>query len=209
MASIVERVESLIKKPIEDLGYTLYDVQYVKEGQNYFLRVFIEKQNGSINLNDCEKVNDGISDILDKADYIKEQYFLEVSSTGLEKVLRKDEHLSQNIGNAIQINLFKPIDMEASLKGEKVSESMEETEHANKTSIGKVGKASTIKSPTGKKSKDKKMQNKNSAIKEFVGNLKDFDENYIMLELENGEVLQVDRKNISQIKTVFDWDCLD
>ena len=95
MASIVERVESLIKKPIEDLGYTLYDVQYVKEGQNYFLRVFIEKQNGSINLNDCEKVNDGISDILDKADYIKEQYFLEVSSTGLEKVLRKDEHLSQ------------------------------------------------------------------------------------------------------------------
>ncbi len=209
MASIVERVESLIKKPIEDLGYTLYDVQYVKEGQNYFLRVFIEKQNGSINLNDCEKVNDGISDILDKADYIKEQYFLEVSSTGLEKVLRKDEHLSQNIGNAIQINLFKPIDMEASLKGEKVSESMEETEHANKTSIGKVGKASTIKSPTGKKSKDKKMQNKNSAIKEFVGNLKDFDENYIMLELENGEVLQVDRKNISQIKTVFDWDSLD
>ena len=86
---------------------------------------------------------------------------------------------------------------------------MEETEHANKTSIGKVGKASTIKSPTGKKSKDKKMQNKNSAIKEFVGNLKDFDENYIMLELENGEVLQVDRKNISQIKTVFDWDSLD
>ena len=209
MANIEEKVESLIKKPIEDLGYTLYDVQYVKEGQNYFLRVFIEKQNGSINLNDCEKVNDGISDILDKADYIKEQYFLEVSSTGLEKVLRKDEHLSQNIGNAIQINLFKPIDMEASLKGEKVSESMEETEHANKTSIGKVGKASTIKSPTGKKSKDKKMQNKNSAIKEFVGNLKDFDENYIMLELENGEVLQVDRKNISQIKTVFDWDSLD
>ena len=209
MASIVERVESLIKKPIEDLGYTLYDVQYVKEGQNYFLRVFIEKQNGSINLNDCEKVNDGISDILDKADYIKEQYFLEVSSTGLEKVLRKDEHLSQSIGNAIQINLFKPIDMEASLKGEKVSESMEETEHANKTSIGKVGKASTIKSPTGKKSKDKKMQNKNSAIKEFVGNLKDFDENYIMLELENGEILQVDRKNISQIKTVFDWDSLE
>ena len=209
MANIEEKVESLIKKPIEDMGYTLYDVQYVKEGQNYFLRVFIEKTNGSIDLNDCEKVNDGINDILDKADYIKEQYFLEVSSTGLEKVLRKDEHLRQNIGNTIQINLFKPIDMEASLKGEKVSESMEETEHANKTSIGKVGKASTIKSPTGKKSKDKKMQNKNSAIKEFVGNLKDFDENYIMLELENGEVLQVDRKNISQIKTVFDWDCLD
>ena len=64
MASIEERVENLIQKPIEDLGYSLYDVQYVKEGQNYFLRVFIEKEEGTIDLNDCEKVNDGINDIL-------------------------------------------------------------------------------------------------------------------------------------------------
>ena len=87
MASIEERVENLLQKKIEDLGYKLYDVQYVKEGQNYFLRIYIEKENGSIDLNDCEKVNDGINDLLDTADYIKEQYFLEVSSTGVEKII--------------------------------------------------------------------------------------------------------------------------
>ena len=90
MANIEEKVENLLKSTIENLGYNLYDVQYVKEGQNYFLRVFIEKKDGSIDLNDCEKVNNEINDLLDKADYIKEQYFLEVSSTGLEKILRKD-----------------------------------------------------------------------------------------------------------------------
>ena len=180
MANIEEKVESLIKKPIEDMGYTLYDVQYVKEGQNYFLRVFIEKPNGSIDLNDCEKVNDGINDILDKADYIKEQYFLEVSSTGLEKVLRKDEHLRQNIENTIQINLFKPINLEIDLEKEDGS----------------------------KEKAKKKKTNKKSASKELIGELKDFNENNIDLKLENGEIIHIDRKNISQIKTVFDWDSL-
>ena len=113
MSNIEEKVEKLVKKPIEDLGYSLYDVQYVKEGQDYYLRIFIEKPNGSIDLNDCEKVNDGINDLLDKADYIKEQYFLEVSSTGLEKVLRRDEHLEQNIGKEVEVKLFKAIDVDS------------------------------------------------------------------------------------------------
>ena len=177
MANIEERVENLIKKPIEDLGYNLYDVQYVKEGQNYFLRVFIEKPNGSIDLNDCEKVNDGINDILDTADYIKDQYFLEVSSTGLEKVLRKDEHLKQNIGSEIQVNLFKPMEFD---NNEKVEEQ---------------------KNNNSKKEKQK--------VKELTGKLNNFDGDNIELELENGETIKIERKNISQIKTVFDWDSLD
>ena len=160
MANIEEKVESLIKKPIEDMGYTLYDVQYVKEGQNYFLRVFIEKPNGSIDLNDCEKVNDGINDLLDTADYIKDQYFLEVSSTGVEKILRKDQHLEDNIGNKVQISLFKPIDV------------------ANKKQ------------------------------KEIVGTLKEFDNDKIVVEAEEKEI-EVERKNISQIKIFFDWDNLE
>lgn len=118
MANIEERVEQLVKKPIEDLGYSLYDVQYVKEGQDYFLRIFIEKSSGSIDLNDCEKVNNEINDLLDKADYIKEQYFLEVSSTGLEKVLRRDEHLKANIGKEVNIKLFKPIEIDEENKEE-------------------------------------------------------------------------------------------
>ena len=106
MANIEEKVENLIKEKIKELGYELYDVEYSKEGKNYFLRIFIDKQEG-IDLNDCEKVNDAINDILDEADYIKEQYFLEVSSPGIERILRKDKHLEQNIGKEIKIKLFK------------------------------------------------------------------------------------------------------
>ena len=154
MASIEERVENLIQKPIEDLGYSLYDVQYVKEGQNYFLRVFIEKEEGTIDLNDCEKVNDGINDILDTADYIKEQYFLEVSSTGIEKVLRKNKHLQAHLGEEIEIKLFKPVE--------------------------------------GKK--------------EFTGTLEGFDENNVTLKIEDNSNINLARKDISLIKTVYDWE---
>lgn len=106
MASIEERVETLLRPTIEKIGYDLYDVEYAKEGKNYFLRIFIDKQEG-IDLEDCEKVNDSINDLLDEADYIKEQYFLEVSSPGIERVLKKDKHLEQNIGKEIQTKLFQ------------------------------------------------------------------------------------------------------
>lgn len=109
MASIEERVEKLIISKVEELGYSLYDVQYAKEGKDYFLRIFIDKQDGGIDLNDCEKVNDGINELLDEADYIKEQYFLEVSSPGIERLLRKDKHLQSAIEKEIEINLFKPL----------------------------------------------------------------------------------------------------
>lgn len=154
MASIEEKVESLIENKVKELGYSLYDVQYVKEGQNYFLRIFIEKENGTIDLNDCEKVNDGINDILDTADYIKEQYFLEVSSTGIEKVLRKDKHLQDNLGTEVEIKLFKPI----------------------------------------------------NGQKEFLGILKDFNKNEIRIELEDNTEITIERKDISIIKTTFNWE---
>ena len=106
MANIEEKVENLVKDKIEKLGYDLYDVEYAKEGPNYYLRIFIDKPDG-IDLEDCEKVNNEIMEKLDEADYIKEQYFLEVSSPGIERVLRKDKHLEQNIGTEIKIKLFK------------------------------------------------------------------------------------------------------
>jgi len=104
--NIEEKVDCLIREKVEKIGYELYDVEYVKEGKNYFLRIFIDKLEG-INIEDCEKVNNEINDILDSADYIKEQYFLEVSSPGIERILRKDKHLEQNIGKEILIKLFK------------------------------------------------------------------------------------------------------
>ena len=106
LASIEERVESLLKEKIEAIGYELYDVEYSKEGKNYFLRIFIDKTEG-IDLNDCEKVNNEIDEILDEADYIKEQYFLEVSSPGIERIIRKEKHLKKYIDHEINIKLFK------------------------------------------------------------------------------------------------------
>ena len=70
LTKLEEKVEKLLKGMIESLGYELYDVEYVKEGKNYFLRIYIDKPEG-IDLNDCEKVNDAISDRLDEANYIK------------------------------------------------------------------------------------------------------------------------------------------
>lgn len=106
MSKLEEKVEDLIKEKIESIGYELYDVEYAKEGKNYFLRIFIDKQDG-IDLTDCEKVNDAINDLLDQADYIKEQYFLEVSSPGIERILRKDKHLEQNLGKEVMVKLFR------------------------------------------------------------------------------------------------------
>lgn len=116
MANIEEKVETLLQDKIKELGYELYDVEYAKEGKNYFLRIFIDNEKG-IDLNDCEKVNDGIMDLLDEADYIKEQYFLEVSSPGIERILKKDKHLDLSLGEEIEVNLFKPLDKKKTLDG--------------------------------------------------------------------------------------------
>ena len=107
MSKIEENVETLIKEPIEKIGYELYDVQYIKEGKDFFLRVFIDKKQNGITIEDCEKVNNEITDLLDTANYIKDQYFLEVSSPGIERALRKDKHLESSIGKEIEIKLFK------------------------------------------------------------------------------------------------------
>ena len=116
MASIEERVESLIRNQVEELGYELYDVQYAKEGKDYYLRIFIDKENG-IDLNDCEKVNNIVNPILDDADYIKGMNFLEVSSPGVERILRKNKHLEQAKGKEIEVKLFKPLENQKDFSG--------------------------------------------------------------------------------------------
>lgn len=151
MAKIEEKVEQLVKDPIEKLGYSLYDVEYVKEGPEYYLRIYIDKESG-IDLNDCEKVSNEINEILDKADYIKEQYYLEVSSPGIERKLRKDKHLEQNISKNVEIKLFK---------------------------------------------KD------NNGKKEYTGKLKSFNQEEIIIETD--KEITIERKNIAQIKTIYEW----
>lgn len=151
MANIEEKVEKLLTDKVNGLGYELYDVQYAKEGKDYFLKVFIDKPNG-IDLNDCEKVSNEINPLLDEVDYIKEQYFLEVSSPGIERILRKDKHLKDNIGKLVELRLFKPIDKQKSIEGI----------------------------------------------------LENFDNDFIEIKI-NEDTIKVERKNISVIKTIYEW----
>ena len=115
-SNIETKIENLLKNIIENIGYELYDVRYEKEGKDFYLRIIIDKPEG-IDINDCETVNNAINDILDEADYIKDQYFLEVSSPGLERILRKDKHYEKQIGNEISLKLFKPINKQKELIG--------------------------------------------------------------------------------------------
>lgn len=116
MTNLELKVKSLVEKTINDLGYRLYDVIYSKEGKENHLRIFIDNDKG-ISLDDCETVNNAITDMLDDADYIKEQYFLEISSPGIERLIRTDEHLKENIGNEIVVKLFEGINGEKEVKG--------------------------------------------------------------------------------------------
>ena len=108
MSKIEEKVEELVTKPINELGYRVYDVMYVKEGKDNYLRIFID---------DCEKVNNAITDMLDEADYIKDQYFLEISSSGVERHIRKDSQLQEHIDKDIDVKLFKPLNKQKELEG--------------------------------------------------------------------------------------------
>lgn len=107
--NIESKLERILKEKIEALGYELYDIEYVKEGKDYFLRVYIDSKSG-ISIDDCEKVNNVIDPLLDEIDLIQDGYFLEVSSTGLEKNLRKDIHFEKAIGQNIELKLYQKID---------------------------------------------------------------------------------------------------
>ena len=150
MAKIEEKVENLLKNQIEKIGYELYDVLYVKEGSNKILRIVIDSEKG-ISLDDCEKVNNEIKETIDEANPIEEQYFLEISSPGIERLLRKDWQLKKFKGAEVNIKLFK-------------------------------------KDENGKK--------------EYTGILGDITEKTLDVEAE-GENITIDRKIISQVKTVY------
>ena len=150
MAKIEEKVETLVKEKIEKIGYELYDVLFVKEGPNKILRIVIDSPKG-ISLEDCEKVNNEIKETIDEANPIEDQYFLEISSPGIERLLRKDWQLKKFKGEKVNIKLFK-------------------------------------KDENGKK--------------EYTGILGDITEN--TLDIDVGENVKIDRKVISQVKTVYE-----
>ena len=107
----------LALKVTEPLGLELVDVEFVKEGGEYYLRFYIDKE-GGVGINDCEAASRKISDLLDEKDPISEAYLLEVRSPGLFRVLKKDKDLERSIGKTVLVKFFKAIDGEKQMRGE-------------------------------------------------------------------------------------------
>lgn len=115
-SSIATLVRGLIEDKINELGYELWDVEYVKEAASWYLRITIDSKNG-ISIDDCEKVHLATEPIVDKADPIDNQYYFEVTSPGIERVLRTREHFEKCVGQKAAIRLFKPLDGQKSIVG--------------------------------------------------------------------------------------------
>ena len=111
------KTEALLGPIAEANGVSVYDVEYVKEGSDYYLRAFIDKQ-GSVSIKDCENVSRALSDALDREDFIPDSYILEVSSPGLGRALKKDKHLQASIGQEVELKLFRPIEKCREFSGE-------------------------------------------------------------------------------------------
>lgn len=103
-------VSELVAPYAKELGFELYDVEYVKEGADYFLRIFIDKPDGAISSDDCEKMSRAIDPVLDEADPIPDSYYLEVSSVGLDRPLKKQKDFERFNGQQIEVRLFKAED---------------------------------------------------------------------------------------------------
>ena len=103
------KTEQLIPPLIDANNFELVDVEFVKEGSDWYLRVYIDKD-GGITVDDCELISRAFNEILDREDYISEQYIFEVSSPGLMRPLKKEKDYKRSVGKLIDIKLYKPVD---------------------------------------------------------------------------------------------------
>ena len=109
MAKVTDVVAQLATPVVEQAGCSLWDVEYVKEAGEWFLRVYIDKE-GGISIDDCEAVSRPLSDLLDEADPIEGSYTFEVSSAGADRVLKKPEHFARFQGQEVEVKLYRPRD---------------------------------------------------------------------------------------------------
>lgn len=113
-------IEELVTPILNDLQLELVDVEFKKEGKNWFLRVFIDSDTG-VDIEDCGKVSERLSEELDELDPIPQAYFLEVSSPGAERPLKKEKDILQAVGKNVHITTYEPIDNEKTFEGKLVS----------------------------------------------------------------------------------------
>lgn len=114
--TIEEKTSQLLDPILSEFGFELWDVEYVKEGPDYYLRAYIDKE-GGIDINDCVDVSRRLSDALDVDDFIEDAYILEVSSPGLGRQLKKDKEFERSLGREVDIKFYKPIDGTKELTG--------------------------------------------------------------------------------------------
>ena len=113
---IEAKTEALLMPILDEFGFELWDVEYVKEGSEYYLRAYIDKE-GRITIDDCVDVSRKLSDKLDEDDFIDSEYILEVSSPGLGRTLKSDRDFTKSIGRDTDIKLYKPIDKVKEFEG--------------------------------------------------------------------------------------------
>ena len=114
--TIETRTEEVLAPIAEANGVEVYDVEYVKEGSDWYLRAYIDKPEG-VNILDCENVSRALSDKLDEEDFIDDAYILEVSSPGQGRTLKKDKHLEKSLGEEVELRLYKPKDKQNEFAG--------------------------------------------------------------------------------------------
>lgn len=117
---IEKRTEALVLPIVDEFGFDLWDVEYVKEGSEYYLRAYIDKD-GGITIDDCVDVSRKLSDKLDEDDFIDGEYMLEVSSPGVERALKKDRDFDKSIGKDVYVKLYKAIDKQKEFVGKLIS----------------------------------------------------------------------------------------
>ena len=149
---IAAKAEELLIPVTENFGVTVYDVEYVLENGERYLRAYIDKE-GGVTIDDCENVSRAFEKALDDSGLIDDQYILEVSSPGLGRALTKDRHLENSLGEEVEIKLYKPVNKE----------------------------------------------------KEFVGRLKAYNKEEIVICNDEGEDLRFKRTDISLIRLTFDF----
>lgn len=116
MSKVIEVVEQIVEPIVNDLNLELVDIEYVKEGKSWFLRVFIDKEQG-IDIEECGMVSEKLSEKLDELDPIPYNYFLEVSSPGAERPLKKQKDYEKAVGKNVHIKTYEPIDGEKIFEG--------------------------------------------------------------------------------------------
>lgn len=111
-----QKTEEILIPIVEEYGFELVDLEYVKEGSNWYLRAYIDKP-GGITVNDCEAVSRKLSDILDEKDYIDDAYILEVSSPGLGRPLKKEKDFKRSLGEEVEIRTYRMVEKQKEFTG--------------------------------------------------------------------------------------------